>query len=73
MKLLHNRQMPNENFKRVGEHFVSYYYLTFTKELDMELNKKAQGIFVKQKKDKAGKVFNTSTVQKQIDDFVSYL
>lgn len=59
-----------ENFKKVGEHFVSQFYLTFTKELDMELKQKAQGIFVKRKQNKGDKIFNTSGVIKQIEDFV---
>lgn len=58
-----------KNFKRDGEHFVSYYFLSFTKELDLELKQKAQGLFVKQE-DKKDKSINTAGVRKQIDDFI---
>lgn len=59
-----------KNFRKVGQHFVSYYYLTFTKELDIELKQKAQGIFIKKNDKKEEGTLNTKGVRKQIENFV---
>lgn len=58
------------NFKKEGEHFVSLYYLTFTKELDIEFKQKAQSLFVKKDEKEKGNLIDTAGVHKQINDFV---
>lgn len=59
-----------KNFKRVGEHFVSKFYLTFSKELDIELKDKAQGFFIKKDTEEKANLIDTAGVRKQIEDFI---
>ena len=59
-----------KNFQKVGEHFISNFYLTFTKELDVELKEKAQRFFIKKDRDQKELTIDTVGVRKQIDDFI---
>lgn len=58
------------NFKKIGEHFISNFYLTFTKELDMELKEKAQSLFIKKNEEQKANIIDTAGIRKQISDFI---